>query len=244
MPTSDYHQITDVLHVVEQLNPTTVLDVGVGFGKWGVLCREVLEVYQERFSRDAWATRIEGIEIFPSYRNPLWEFGYDAVHVGDALEIIDRLGNYDLILCCDVIEHFDKDEGRRLLQKCLAHGKVVIVTSPKGNAPQGECFGNVHEAHRSAWSRRDFAPVPHLYKDIGFTFMAVLSFRAELLRKVRVLHPLEVLGVKRGLLELCRYALQRARKRLGLRNGGAASDPQTHLADAVASGPSHEPPRS
>src|SRR5688572_14003695 len=122
MPTSDYHQISDVLHVIEQVDPESVLEVGVGFGKWGTLCREILEIYRDRVSPDTWLVQIDGIEIFEAYRNELWGFAYDNIHIGNGTEIIERLGKYDLILCCDVIEHFEKAEGEIFLRKLLEHG--------------------------------------------------------------------------------------------------------------------------
>jgi len=127
MPTSDYRQISDVLHVVQQFSPRSVLDVGVGFGKWGILCREVLELYENRLTQDSWAIRIDGIEVHEQYRNPVWTFAYNHVHIGNALTIVDIVGHYDLIICCDVIEHLDKDDGRKLLNKFLSHGTFVIV---------------------------------------------------------------------------------------------------------------------
>lgn len=121
MPTSDYY--SDVLHVIEQINPESILDIGVGFGKWGVLCREILEIYQGRYYSKDWKKTIDGIEIFESYRNEFWELVYNNIYVGDAMDAVDRLGMYDLILCCDVIEHFVKDDGLVLLEKLLQQGK-------------------------------------------------------------------------------------------------------------------------
>jgi hypothetical protein len=199
---------------VEQVAPRTVLDVGVGFGKWGVLCREILDVYHERVRRESWTTRIDGIEIHEPYRNPLWDVVYDAVHIGNAAAVLPTLDRYDLILCCDVIEHFERAEAFAFLDDMLRHGSVVIVTSPRGYAPQGAICGNVHETHRSNWSEADFSAIPHLYKDVGFTFMAVLAAEEARLRDVAVLHPLHVLGVKRGAAALFDLALDRARRRV------------------------------
>jgi hypothetical protein len=219
MPTSDYHQISDVLHVVQQVLPQSVLDVGVGFGKWGVLLRDVLEVYDERLHPESWQTHIDGIEIHEPYRNPLWSSTYNAVHIGDARDLIDRLACYDLILCCDVIEHFPKDEGVGLLRKFLEHAKVVIITAPRGYWPQGASCANIHETHRSGWGRADLKDFPHLYKDIGFTFLAVLANDTGRLRSIRLHQPLEVLGVKRGLVELTHMGIRRLRHRLFRLNG-------------------------
>ncbi len=214
MPVSDFHQISDVLHVIEQINPERILDVGVGFGKWGVLCREVLDIYQNRVGVRDWTVTIDGIEIHSDYRNPLWDLAYDQVHIGDCFNVIDSLEKYDLVVCCDVIEHFDKQTGMLLLAKLLQHARIVIITSPRGFAPQGPIYNNEYETHRSGWSARDLIGFPHKYKDIGFTFMAVLSSDARELASIHVLDEFRRLGAKRSLFEVARYSFRRASARI------------------------------
>ena len=209
MPTSDYHQISDVLHVIEQVRPARVLDVGVGFGKWGFLCREILDVYYERVQPETWTTVIDGIEIYEPYRNPTWALAYNQIHIGDARELLPTLGQYDLIIACDVIEHFEKADGNKLIDELLRHAPVLIMTTPAGYAPQGAAYGNEHETHLSTWSEADLARWPHRYKLIGFTFMAVIGASEDALKKVEIRQPLEVLGVKRGALELMRMIKRR-----------------------------------
>lgn len=214
MPVSDFHCISDVLHVVEAVMPKCMLDVGVGFGKWGVLCREVLDVYYQRLDRGSWSTRIEGVEIFEPYRNPIWSFAYDQVHVCDVEALLDKEGeNFDLILCCDLIEHFEKDTGRRVLDKMLQRARVVIIVTPLGHFPQDAMYGNAHEEHKSEWAQEDFVNIPHLYKVIGTTFLCVLARDQADLRAVKLRHPFEVLGAKKGAVELARFAVGRVRAR-------------------------------
>lgn len=213
MPVSDYHQISDVLHVVQQVNPRTVLDIGVGFGKWGMLCREVLDVYNERLQPASWTVRIDGIEIHEPYRNPLWAAVYNHVYIGDVAAMLDSLEHYDLALCCDVIEHLDKDAGLALLRRLLQRASVVLLTSPRGFAPQGASYGNEHQRHLSGWTEADFAGIPHLYKDIGFTFMAVLSADGDRLQSIDINDPLRVLGARRAVIGTAKLVLGRLRQR-------------------------------
>jgi hypothetical protein len=215
VPTSDYHQISDVLHVIEQVRPPRLLDVGVGFGKWGFLCREILDVYYERVQPETWTTVVDGVEIFEPYRNPVWSLAYNQIYIGDVRQLLPGLGQYDLILCCDVIEHFTKDEGHALIDGLLEHAPVLIITTPAGYAPQGAAYGNEHETHRSSWTRGDFAGWPHHYKLIGFTFMVVVARDAAALREIDVREPLEVLGVKRGSAELLKMVGRRITSRFG-----------------------------
>jgi SAM-dependent methyltransferase len=208
MPTSDYHQISDVLHVVDILCPSRILDIGVGLGKWGFLCREVLDVYRKGLPPGARETRIDGIEAHEAYRNDNWGFAYDTVHIGDAFDLVDRLESYDLILCCDTIEHFEKGRGKQFLDRMLRKGRVVIVTSPISFVPQEATFGNELEIHRSIWGREDFVGLAHLYKEVDVTFIAVLSQDSGALAKLRgrwALNPFEVLGFKKGLFAFSDY---------------------------------------
>jgi hypothetical protein len=214
MPVSDYHQISDVLAVVEQADPDKVLDVGIGFGKWGILCREVLELYKKRVHPDTWTVQIDGIEINEPYRNALWGIAYDQVYIGNALDVLDTLGQYGLIICCDVIEHLDKPLGQILLAKLCDHGNLVVITSPRGFAPQGAIYDNEHERHRSGWNAEDFAGLPHIYKDIGFTFMAVVSADPARLNSISLRGPFDVLGAKRSIIELLKFVSHRLRHRL------------------------------
>ena len=109
MPTSHLHQINEIVELIVLTNPQTVLDVGVGFGKYGALAREYLELRDGRNQYHDWQRRIDGIEVFPDYLTPLHDYIYDTVHVGNATEIMPALNlRYDLVLLIDVLEHFTK----------------------------------------------------------------------------------------------------------------------------------------
>ena len=45
MATSNYHIYTDLLHIIEQLKPKNILDVGIGYGILGGLYREIFKLY-------------------------------------------------------------------------------------------------------------------------------------------------------------------------------------------------------
>jgi hypothetical protein len=209
MPSSDYAQIPDVIRVVIGTRAESVLDIGVGFGKWGPLTREYMEINRGRMPHE-WRSVVHGIEIFETYRNPIWNV-YDEVFIGDANEVLDRLGTYDVILCCDVIEHYEKEDGQALLRRMLDHGKVVVITSPIGESPQDAVYGNPHEEHKSVWSDTDFAPFPHRFANLHETFIAVVSRDEEHLRGIDVREPLEWLGVKQVAAKLARMIARRLR---------------------------------
>ncbi len=167
MPSSRPELIPFVINLVMQLQPRSILEIGTGFGKYGMLFREYLDIWDMQdvadYDQSRWKARIEGIEATAEYLTPLHDYIYDKIHRGDASAIIDTLGQYDVIIMGDVLEHFDKQVGAALINKLFAHAdKCVVLTFPIDAAVNDDVLGNPHEAHRSAWNRRDFRAFPHV----------------------------------------------------------------------------------
>jgi hypothetical protein len=162
------------MELVMWSDPKSVLDVGIGFGKYGVLCREYLDVWgAEKFGERR--HRIDGIEAFRDYLTPLQASVYDEIFVGDALEIIPKLERkYDLLLLIDVLEHFEFQTGKKLLELCKIQAKNIVVSTPLDMGVQGAVFGNQFETHRAQWTRKDLKNlgdavfVPNRYSLICF----------------------------------------------------------------------------
>lgn len=169
MPTSTPYAVPIVASVLRQLKPASVLDVGVGFGKYGFVVREYLDVWDisdyREYGKDRWRTRLEGIEATSEYITPLQEYLYDTIHRGEAQSVIDGLGQYDVIVMGDVLEHFEKDEGRRLVRKLYDHAdRCVLLMFPPDCDRNEDVLGNPYESHRSGWNRRDFSS----YENVAF----------------------------------------------------------------------------
>lgn len=165
MPSSRHNAIPHVLHVVEQLQPRSILEIGVGFGKWGHLFREYTDIKTsldavECYHRENWRVRIDGIEACGRYITPAHAYLYDNLYIADATEKLSDLGRYDVIFLGDVIEHIDKARGATLLRRCLNQcDEGVIVTTPAKFTTQGANCGNPYEIHRSFWTARDFRSI-------------------------------------------------------------------------------------
>jgi hypothetical protein len=143
MPTSEHWQIPRIVDVIVRERPQTVLDVGAGFGKYGLLAREYSA-----------ARRIDAIDANPP-RFPV----YDHVYLGD-LRAIDALlpadaPRYDLALFIDVIEHLEKPEAWTLLDALTRRAGRVLITTPWGFRRQ-EIPGMPFETHRSGWLPWEF----------------------------------------------------------------------------------------
>lgn len=170
---------------ITRVQPTSVLDIGVGFGKWGFLAREYTDINEHRYKREDWQARIDGVEAFPEYATPTYQYIYNEVHYGDLREVLPKLGHYDLIIIGDVIEHFTKEVGLDLLRQMRQKSQYVLLSSPTVFFTQ-EMFGNDFEQHHSLWTIDDFKEYPFEYDEFGqWVFVALIQGE---LKPTRELH--------------------------------------------------------
>lgn len=163
MPSSQFSYIPEVLDLILHSPHQSILDIGPGFGKYGVLCREYCDLiptwFEKKisgFDRKNWQVRLDCIEPFKDYITPLHKYIYDNIYIGKAEDVISEVGNYDLILIIGVIEHMGKAEGTSLLSQCRKKSGTIIVVTPNGFRPQGAEWNNPLEEHRCGWSIEEF----------------------------------------------------------------------------------------
>jgi predicted TPR repeat methyltransferase len=210
MPTSAWHYITPILTEIDRINSIspvrTVLDVGCGSGKWGYLVRDLLDFYTHGvYYRQQWTTRIEGIEVFERYHNPIHDYAYDRVHWGDATGLVDSLGDFDVIIAMEVIEHLDKASGEELVAKLAVNANRVLILSfpPEFDAlgrhtlEQKERHENPHEEHRAVWHESDLRP--YAFRRIAESTYAIEGA----LREVSVASARDVLQREQATSVLC-----------------------------------------
>ncbi len=165
MPSSRAIVIPYVINIIRQVQPSSILDVGVGFGKWGYLFREYTDINASendpgRYKKENWKVRIEGIEIFSSYLHAGHDFIYDKIHVGNVEDVLPSLGTYDLIFMGDVLEHLTKICGENLLRIAKNHfTKCLIITTPRYETEQKDSCDNPFEEHKSLWGPKDFRKI-------------------------------------------------------------------------------------
>jgi SAM-dependent methyltransferase len=162
MPFSNSEQISPIFAEIKRVPTHSVLDVGCGFGVYGMLCRVYLDFYNDekfydKFEGKPYDIRIDGIEGTGEYIPWVPRFAYDGVQEGDALELLAGKHDqeYDLVLALAIIEHFDKADGKRFLDQLKRVGRRVIVSVPKNVQPQN-IPGKPYETHRSHWNEADF----------------------------------------------------------------------------------------
>lgn len=141
MPTSADEGKDWLIPRIAALDPGSILDIGAGSGTYARLLRSRLP-----------HCRMTAVEIFAPYID---QFGleklYDRVILGDARTC--ALTSADVVLLGDVLEHQPLEDAAILWRRSrLLAERAVFVSLPIGPWPQGEMFGNAHEAHLHVWT--------------------------------------------------------------------------------------------
>ena len=166
MPSSMHFNLTFMTDFIFRCKPKTVLDIGIGFGKWGLLCREFIEAHADRCFPKQWKCRVDGVEIWKRYIEgfPWLQHIYNEVYNGDISKILGSIGKYDMIIAGDIIEHMPRPACERVLRGLVKRAKKVILLSiPLGaNWLDNKIVdNNPHEKHQSAWTENEVASFFH-----------------------------------------------------------------------------------
>jgi hypothetical protein len=186
------------------VKPESVLDIGLSNGKMGFIARDLLDVmYGERYKRKEWQLKLDGIEVFGDYIQAHQKAIYDDIYTGDAFSVIDSLGNYDLVVMGDVLEHFPKGKGWEMLDKCFFHTvKALALFVPLGDGwHQGAIYGNECERHLSSWHQHEFDAISkffHIleYKGIGYYGAFLIYKQAYIENRMETLKSMAFFGDK------------------------------------------------
>lgn len=81
---------------------------------------------------------------------------YNRIIIGDVKELLPSLGKYDLAILSDIIEHFPKDEGDKLLRNLFDHVEDIVISTNYGFSPKPARGKNIFEEHKSGWMPEDF----------------------------------------------------------------------------------------
>ncbi len=160
MPIGNAYATGNIIAFIEQhyLNnrKLSLLDIGCGIGHNGFIFREMFDIRYMRLKPKDWLHWVEAIEIHEDYRNPVWDYFYNKVTVGDCLKLVPVLDKkFDIVFATEIMEHFEKEQAYFLLDnmlKKLNPNGSIIVTIPVGDEKaileQRGLFGNIHETHR------------------------------------------------------------------------------------------------
>ena len=146
MPIGSLSVFSEVIRIVILNAPKKVLDVGVGYGINGAAIRNwMLDAVAKEI-------KIDGLEPFKKYNNPLWKC-YDKV-INEPLETVEIKEKYNVIVCTDVCEHWKPEDITGNLEKLkslLTPSGVLLLSTPAIWIEQGAVNGNDYEIHKSRW---------------------------------------------------------------------------------------------
>lgn len=124
-----------------------ILDIGAGSGTYINLIKIKNQVCEdaEWIGVEAWGEYIDRFDL----RNK-----YNTVINQDARTLNwDELGQFDVALAGDVLEHMTKAEAIELVDQILNHCNTLIISIPIIHMPQDAVEGNPFEVHvKDDWS--------------------------------------------------------------------------------------------
>ena len=111
MPSSAIEGVQYIIEFIRRNKPDlrTVLDIGIGFGKFGYLLRDYFDAKEKHyFQPSEWKLKITGVDVFQGYLSDIQYKIYNKIIIGDIITVLPKLGHFDLAILSDVIEHFSK----------------------------------------------------------------------------------------------------------------------------------------
>jgi len=155
-----------ISELADRFGVKTVLDVGCGpHSRLRVLRPKLFTI-----GLDAFAPTLD-----EARRNSTHDVFVLADIAVDDLAVRVRGAGYesvDLVVLLDVIEHFTRQSGFRMLESCESlASKYVLVKTPNGFQPQGPEFGNPFDRHLSGW-------FPHDFESLGYSVYGADGMRS------------------------------------------------------------------
>lgn len=142
MPWGSVDLMEEVLFILSVFGtaPGSVLDVGVGFGAFGITYRaaqlrmgalvdkDKWNDHADLMDRRNWSGTLDGIDACDYSQSPAWLF-YNNVHVGDAIDRLSKIpsASYDAVVANDIVEHFDPDTVGRFTGELQRVARSLVV---------------------------------------------------------------------------------------------------------------------
>lgn len=149
---------------------TSILDLGCGDGSF----IEGLDLNGK--------TQITGVDIYKPYLVAAKKRGVYKKLIRTNILQFDPEVKFDIILMSQVLEHFEKSTGMKLLERFEKKAKkLIIVSAPNGEMPQDAYDNNKYQIHKSVWTVNDmkqlgYNVIPHGFKYIFGGRNVVLRF--------------------------------------------------------------------
>lgn len=182
--TSFPENIPIILNIAAALRPSRILDVGPGFGKFGLMLREALLSIRAEERNEAFPVQEFFIDCSESCRyfidQPWHNALYDRHLHGNIFNFkfeVLKERPYDLFLMIDIVEHAPKDKWLGWIRDArLAFPKAQFLIS----TPKQVCFYKTHfygddcPIHQSQWCWDDFKIFPADFIDTKNSMIVVV----------------------------------------------------------------------
>lgn len=151
-----------ILSVVDKIKPKSVLDVGVGFGKYGLLLKEQY-ISRKAGSGDLMPDNdfvidaIEDTEYFTKGNNgctitDIYREVYEY-SVNDMCLFLED--NYDLCMLIDTIEHWTKEYTKNILTKLSGYCQNILISTPKNCVMYTKHYYGDPRSHITQYGKKD-----------------------------------------------------------------------------------------
>jgi hypothetical protein len=182
MATSSWTHIQVVIELVFHLKPKRILDIGKGFGKYGLLLHEYVGVPGNRRPNpnltigEQSSIVIDAVECNGDYLWPHIPHFYRNVFHSRVEDTYTHLPAYDLVLLIEVLEHIPADTGKQLLSHFYGTGASIIVTTPR-EFYERTAYESDAERHVSFWPPKEIAALqlPFDYTAVGSSWVYLIS---------------------------------------------------------------------
>jgi len=139
----------DILIKQFDKNSQSVLDLGCGQGQPMLIIKDA----QSKKKLDIKSVGVD--EFLPNIKFCKSHKIYDMCIHSDIRKVRFKPKSFDTVLLLDVLEHLERQDGTKILEKIETIGrKQIIVFTPVGFQPQAKSLVNKNplEAHKSGWS--------------------------------------------------------------------------------------------
>lgn len=112
-----------------------------------------------RFQPHEWKLNIIGVDAYTGYLSHIQRDIYTKIVIGDIIEVLPKLGKFEVALLSDIIEHFSKEKGIFLLRQLFKHVEDIVISTPLGFLPKTGRSVQINPLERrvSGWNMEDFS---------------------------------------------------------------------------------------
>lgn len=155
MDTYSHLNITDILEIIRKVNPVKILDANVGFGRWGILCRELLERDNNgKIKRpDLWNLKIDGVEnIENNQLHNYHDIFYDNIYRQSLQGFLqNHISLYDITIFSEVLEKVPQSVGFEMIKNAMEISRFILIYVKLGE------HNDSQNSETTIWHESDFS---------------------------------------------------------------------------------------